>query len=170
VKTTLFTVVWGPMVNWYLDGCLLSLLQPENLPKAVANLESYIIYTNAEEALKAHPAMQKFNEIFPVSYRPLLRGENHVNACTSDALQHCARVGTYSCIISPDHIYGNGSLSFMVELCRQEKADLIAYGFPRINFNAFPQLSEKMKAGETLSNRFLVRHAMHNLHYESDMN
>lgn len=167
MKLTLFTVLWGPMVEWYLKGCLPSLIQEQNIPSSAKQVEGYIIYTDAEEQIKADPAFILLNNFITVNFRPLLAGPNNVNVCTLDALRHCYINNTYAAIVSPDHIYGNGSIKYLTEICEPGTTDLICYGFPRVNLPVLDQVANKLKAGESISNAELVRLALDNAHWET---
>lgn len=154
------------MLDWFLNGCIPSLLQPNNIPAAKEDIERYIIYTNGEALLKADPRFQHLQSLITIEIRPLPGGENNVTACTVNALEHCSEANSYACIISPDHIYGDGSIVYIVGLCKGERADMICYGFPRVKTSIVPMLHDKLKHG-VITNRELVRIGMDNIHQET---
>lgn len=158
----IFTVIWGPMIESYLDVTLPSLLQPENVPKARDLLGTYNIYTDRETrvAILQSELYHQLAEHIDISFRDLVRGKSEVNSNIFFQMKLSAAADHYMLVLSPDWALGNGSLFNMAELCQKGEHNPILYGFPRVNEAGYQALRGMFSQGHTVSNRELVSLAM----------
>lgn len=154
----LFTVIWGQMIESFLDLTLPSLLQPDNIPKARELLGTYTIYTDTETqaSIQKSEAYDQLINWISVIFTPLQRGICEVNSNILHQLVRSANAGNYMLVMSPDWAVGNGSLFNMAELCAKEEHNPILYGFPRVDEVGYQALRELYRSQSTVSNRELV--------------
>lgn len=152
------TVVWGKMIDWYVDYQMPSLLQPGNLPALTD--ASYFIYTDEQERISALVSKKITN--LKVQVLPLTNGRGNVNDCFKDC---ASRIQGHLAVIPPDFIFGDGSLKNLAALC--EKYDLVVYGFPRCDVEVVKEVLPLLKQNGTVSNAQLVALAMKHLHRET---
>lgn len=158
----LFTVIWGAMVESYLDMTLPSLLQMDNIPKARHLLGSYTIYTDDEtgKAIKQSWVYRQLIYWIDVRLLPLQKGTQEVNSNILCQMRQSAAEKHYMLVISPDWALGNGSLFNMAELCAKGEHNPILYGFPRVTEDGYQALRNIFNRRKPVSNRELVSLAM----------
>jgi hypothetical protein len=152
------TVVWGKMIDWYSEWHIPSLLQPGNLP-ALKDAR-YFVYTDEQERVGS--LLSTAITSTPVQVLPLVKGRGRVNDCFKD----CAgRIQGHMALMSPDNIFGDGSLRNLESYC--EKFDLVLYGFPRCDLSVVEEILPILKQNKAVSNAQLVSFAMKHLHREA---
>ena len=158
----LFTVIWGAMIESYLDITLPSLLQENNVPKARELLGVYNIYTDRETfaTIEESDVYRQLREHIQVSFRSLIRGKSEVNSNILFQMKLSAAVDHYMLVLSPDWALGDGSLFNMAELCEKGEHNPILYGFPRVTEAGYQVLRALYKGNRVVSNRELVSLAM----------
>ena len=158
----LFTVIWGKMLESFLEVTTPSLIQPDNVPKARELLGSYTIYTDpeTETAIQQSGVYQKLSKDVEVCFEPLRKGKWEVNSNIMHQMEKSAAKRHYILVVSPDWALGNGSLFNMAELCAKGTYNPILYGFPRVTEGGYKALKAKFKQGGPVSNRELASLAM----------
>ena len=161
----LFTVIWGGMLESFLEVTVPSLIQPDNVPKAMELLGSYTIYTDpeTEAAIKQSEVYQRLAKDIEVFFEPLQKGKWEVNSNIMRQLEKSASKRNYILVLSPDWALGNGSLYNMAEMCAKGEFNPILYGFPRVTEAGYQALRSIYKKGRPVSNRELVSLAMKNI-------
>src|SRR5216684_2675529 len=140
-------MVWGKMVDWYLDWHIPSLLQPGNLP-ALKDAK-YILYTDEEERLRG--ILSKAITNMKVEVLPLVNGRGKVNDC----VKHCAaRIQGHLAVFPAEFVFGDRSLRNLEAAC--EKYDLVVYGFPRCRLTAMEEIVPFFRQKKILTNAQLV--------------
>jgi len=152
------TVVWGKMVDWYLDWNIPSLLQPGNLP--ALKDANYFLYTDEQEKIRASIPPQVNN--VRVEVLPLVNGRGHVNDCVKD---RAARSPGHLAVFPAEFVFGDGSLKNLEAAC--QNYDLVVYSFPRCDLAITERVVPILKEKKTLSNPELVSLAMRYLHRET---
>lgn len=158
----LFTIIWGKeMTETFLEVCLPSLLQPENIPASRGLLHTYQFYATdeAKETITQNELYQRLTKELEVNWLPLQKGEWETTSDTLHQMQLGAAERHYALIMAPDNCVGNGSILNMAQLC-DGSYNPILFGFPRVNDEGFQKLEEMIGAGQSISNRQLVTVAM----------
>lgn len=155
-----FTVVWGEMIETFLEFSLPSLLQEGNIP-AIRQLCNYNFYASdeAREIITQNERFHELEKLIPISWEPLQKGEWE---CTSNMKHQMAKSAAcqhYMLLSGPDLAFGNWSLFNLANLTDGTR-NPVQYGFPRINEQGYHALRQIFRQGKSISNRQLVSFAM----------
>jgi len=164
----LFTVVWDKvdrhrgLAHLFCDATLPSLMQPGNLPEASSLVGSYRIYADdrSRGIITQSDYYREMEKLVSVSWHQLCKGAGDVNSNIIEQMRYSIQRGGHMLIVSPDWLFGNGSIANMARLCSEGKYQLILFGFPKIDPKVFYELGNRLKSGGTISNRELVSVAM----------
>lgn len=153
----LFTVVWGEMIELSLEGTLPSLLQPDNIPASKGLLHSYNFYAS-EEAKQKITQNELYAELFQqieVNWFPLQKGEWELTSNYLHQMRISAEERHYMLLVSPDNVYGNGSILNIARLCDGEHNPIL-YSLLTVSDEGYEILRSLFKARRVISNRELV--------------
>jgi len=160
----LFTIVWDRvdkhrgLGRLYRDATLPSLMQPGNIPRAARMIGSYTFYADdtSREIITGDSLYQSMSQVIPISWRPLSGGAGNTTSDIICQMKLSMSAGNHMLIVSPDWLFGNGSIANMARLCQEEDYQLILFGFPKVDPRAFYELGNQLKHGRIVSNRELV--------------
>jgi len=160
----LFTVVWDRvgghrgLTHLYCEVTLPSLMQPGNLPEARNVVGSYRIYADdsSRAIITQSDYYREMEKLVRVSWHGLCKGPGDVNSNIVEQMRYSAQRGNHMLIVSPDWLFGNGSIANMAHLCQEGNYQLILFGFPKVDPKVFYELGNKLKKGDIISNRELV--------------
>lgn len=160
----LATIVWGELIELYLEGTLQSLLQARNIPAAKGLLHSYHFYASdeAKARITASELYAELSENIEVNWFPLQKGEWETTSNYLHQMKASAGDGHHMLIMPPDTVVGNNSILNMAKLC-EEGHNPILFGFPRVDDDGFQILRWLFKERKVISNSLLVSIAMRHI-------
>jgi len=157
----LYTVIWGRMINSFLEVTLPSLMQPGNIPGAKDLLGSYNFYAspNAKNKIEQSELYSQLDQIVEVRWFPMQKGPWETTSNTLFQMKLSAKEGRYMLIMAPDNAIGNDSITNMAKLCNGEYNPIL-FGFPRVDDHGWDELRKLYDKQIIVSNRKLVSLAM----------
>lgn len=172
--------VWGAAyVDTLLTLNLPTLLAPGNLPALRGESVEHVIYTTAEDkaVIERHPAYHALRQAVPSRIVTLSvrrpSGEDYptniarMNDAHCRILRDCEEAGAAWLFDQPDHIWGDGSLRYLVERAHAGARCVMFAGIRTILEGIGPELTAaRAPSGEriALSNRDLLRLAIRHMH------
>jgi predicted SAM-dependent methyltransferase/glycosyltransferase involved in cell wall biosynthesis len=164
MKLDIFTIVWGEMIDTYLQVTLPSILQQGNIP-AVRESIRYVFYTNSEgeSKIKESALYKKLEESVPVTWYPLQGEEWELKKNILAQMKDSASTGSYMLPVPPDIALGNESLSNLVKTIDDSGCNPLLYAIPRIIEDGFETVKSSFDAGKNVSNREMVSITMEHL-------
>jgi hypothetical protein len=89
--------------------------------------------------------------------------KNYLKNCLSYFINKSINDNAYSMVITPDHVYGNGSIYNLFKLVEGKDIGIGCIG-ARINWNSYKKLQTLLEKNLSISNKELVKFTMKNLH------
>lgn len=170
--------VWGrEYVDTMLRFNIPSLLADGNLPTAAtrATIE-HVIHTTTADApvIDAHPAYRALRAVVPCRIETLPEADlstdylgniNRMNAAHRRILSECGATGAAWLFDQPDHVWGNRSLTHLLERARSGIRCVMFAGIRTVRETMGPALeSRRRKDALDIPHRDIVRLALDNLH------
>lgn len=153
----LMTIVWGEMIESYLEMVLPSLLQPGNIPATKDQIHTYMFYASdeAKHTITHHQKYKHLDTLVNIHWTPLIKGEWETTSNIQHQMELSAKAKCYIMIAIPDAVVGNGSLFNLAKLADGTK-NPIQYSFPRVTEAGFQKLMTLFKETPIVTNRDLV--------------
>jgi len=154
----LHTIVFGKMVDSFLDITLPCLLQDGNLPAARDLVDRYTIYASpeAKEKITSHPLYPKVSSLVKVEWEPLRKEDANSNLIAQ--MRRASERKNHMLGAAPDTAIGNYSILNMARL--STTPHVLFNGSVKITYEGLMEIKRFLREKGSISNRELVSISM----------